>query len=89
MDGGYGQLAPKVFNLYATEIKTKELKIHAEELLAREGYNFTILPSRFYPSKFDPGILLIQGVVTGRALLFRCLIASSKYVRLCGGEYLL
>ena len=24
------KLAPKVFNLYATEIKTKELKIHAE-----------------------------------------------------------
>ena len=38
MDGGYDQLAPKVFNLYATEIKTKELKIHAEELLAREVY---------------------------------------------------
>ena len=39
--GGYGQLAPNVFNLYATEIKTKELKIHAEELLAREGYNLS------------------------------------------------
>ena len=26
-------------------------------------------------------------MVTGRASLFGCLIASSKYVRLCGGEY--
>ena len=31
---GYGQLVPKVFNLSATEIKTKELKIHAEGMLA-------------------------------------------------------
>ena len=30
------KLAPKVLNLYAKEIKTKELKIHAEEV-----YNFS------------------------------------------------
>ena len=34
--GGYGQVAQKIFSLYATEIKTKELKIHAKGLLARE-----------------------------------------------------
>ena len=52
MDGGYGQLAPKVFNLYATEIKTKELKIHAEELLAREVYNLSGLYPKFYLPDF-------------------------------------
>ena len=36
--GGYGQSAQKIFSLYATEIKTKELKIHAKGLLAREVY---------------------------------------------------
>ena len=39
--GGYGQLAPNVFNLYATEIKTKELKIPAEGLLTREVYDLS------------------------------------------------
>ena len=36
--GGYGQSAQKIFSLYATEIKTKELKIHAKGLLTREVY---------------------------------------------------
>ena len=39
--GGYGQLAPTVLNLYEAEIKRKELKIHAEELLAREVYELS------------------------------------------------
>ena len=39
--GGYGQSAQKIFSLYATEIKTKELKIHAEGLLAREVYDLS------------------------------------------------
>ena len=33
-----GQSAQKILSLYATEIKTKELKIHAKGLLAREVY---------------------------------------------------
>ena len=36
--GGYGQSAQKIFSLYATEIKTKGLKIHLKGLLAREVY---------------------------------------------------
>ena len=36
--GGYGQLTQKIFSLYVTEITTKELKIHAKGLLAREVY---------------------------------------------------
>ena len=36
--GGYGPAAQKIFSLYATEIKTKELKIHARGLLAKEVY---------------------------------------------------
>ena len=42
--GGYGQSAQKVLYakvLYATEIKTKELKIHAEGLLPREVYDLS------------------------------------------------
>ena len=35
---GYGQSAQKIFSLYTTEIKTKELTIHAKGLLAREVY---------------------------------------------------
>ena len=41
MDGGYGQSGQKIFYLYATEIKSKELKIHAEGLLAREVYDLS------------------------------------------------
>ena len=36
--GDYGQSAQKIFSLYATEIKTNELTIHAKGLLAREVY---------------------------------------------------
>ena len=38
---GYGQSVQKIFSLYATEIKTKELKIHAEGLLVREVYDLS------------------------------------------------
>ena len=38
MDRDYGQSAQKIFSLYATEIKTKELKIYAKGLLAKEVY---------------------------------------------------
>ena len=48
MDGGYGQSAQKIFSLYATEIKTKELKIHTKGLLAREVYALSWLSPKFY-----------------------------------------
>ena len=49
---GYGQLTLKVFNLYATEIKTKELKMHAEGLLAREVYALSCLSPKIYLPDF-------------------------------------
>ena len=46
MDGGGGggglwSISSQGFHLYATEIKTKELKIYAEGLLAREVYDLS------------------------------------------------
>ena len=51
---------PKVFNLYAKEIKTNELKIHAEGLSAREVlYDLSWLSPKFYlPDFFHLGLTL-------------------------------
>ena len=92
MTGGDGQLTQKIFSLYATEIKTKELKIHVKGLLEKEVYALSWLSPKFYLPDFilsslTPGFywyrawLLAEPRSSGSWLLEACTRGSAEESR--------
>ena len=92
MDRGLWSISSKGFQLVCIRNQDKEIENTCWRTISKRSVQLEliipyILPSGFYLSKFGPWILLIQGVVSGKASLFECLIACSKYVRLCRREH--